>query len=650
MAGTIFSLLLMLAVGSTVAAVWIAHEQRQTERERLAAVRAGEEATRNAEAAQLAREQEAKQAAAALDAERAARASADAALAAEEKAKSLASAASDGRSIAMDSLSALIGKVYERLGDTAGTVKLREELVQTAIDGLERVSRNAEKDASLDRNVMLAHQRLGLIYIDAGRTADARAQFERSRELAKRLIAADPGNPLLERDLARAFGKLGDIAYHNLDDAAASDNYLQALAVYESQVASDPESVTARDGLSITHNNLTRLLERQGKLAAAREHAEKSLEIADELAASQSDTRFHRGLVVTLGRVGLVCERQFDFEAAGRHYRRQVELAEQLVAREPTNSTWLGDLSIACQNVSKLRERQWEFGDAVEWGRKSLALSEERAKQDPENAVAQRNLAVGYTSLGDVQVHLDADAARDSFRRAIEIAEEQARRDPTSAQKAADAVENCSKLPALEACAGRYTEAATWVRRGQEQLDRLAAATGELRVSSLLAWQTASVEELATLETASRAINDPESWRELPPAVQSRLERLRAFDLARSSRHADAAGAAEKLLMKQPSSPEDQAAAVSVYATCVRAVERLATTGDAAALTAEQEAQRDAYAHAAIDAARQLFQANPPVMHFEYKIAEFDPLRAIPAYASMLDELRRAATAEAKLP
>ncbi len=650
LSGAVLGLLLLLATGSSVAAVWIAAEQRQTEREKLAAVRASDEAQRSAVAAQSAREQEAKQAAAAREAEQAARESAEAALAAEERAKSLAKSASDGRSIAMDSLSALIGKVYERLGDTAGTVKLREELVQTAIDGLNRVSQNAERDASVDRNVMLAHQRLGLIYIDAGRTADARTQFERSRELAERLLAAEPGNALVERDLARAFGKLGDIAYHNLDDAAAEGDYRQAQAIYESHLASDPENVPARDGLSITHNNFTRLLERQGKLAAAREHAEESLAIAEELAASQSDSRFDRGLVVTLSRVGLVCERQFDFDAAERHYRRQVELAEQLVAREPTNSTWLADLSTTLQNLSKLRERQWEFGDAAELGQRSLSLAEAHAKRDPENAVAQRNLSVGHTSLGDVQTHLDTGAARDSFRRAFEIVEEQSRRDPASAQKAADAVMNCSKLAGLEARAGRYTEAATWVRRGHEQLDRLATATGELRVPSLLAWKTASAEELAMYETAARALHDVESWRELPAAVQSRLERLRAVDLARTGRHTDAAGAAEKLLMKQPPTPDDQAAASSVYSTCVWAVDRLAASaaGDATPLTAQQKTQRDAYVRAAIDAARLLFQVNPPAMHLEYKIVEFDPLREIPAYASMLGELRQAAIAASK--
>jgi hypothetical protein len=103
--------------------------------------------------------------------------------------------------------------------------------------------------------------------------------------------------------------------------------------------------------------------------------------------------------------------------------------------------------------------------------------------------------------------------------------------------------------------------------------------------------------------------------------------------------------------MKQPASPDDLAAAASVYSTCVWAVDRLvaSATDDSAPLTAQQKTQRDAYARAAIDTARRLFQTNPTAMHLEYKTGEFDPLRPIPSYASMLGELRQA-TAESKAP
>jgi tetratricopeptide (TPR) repeat protein len=639
----VFGLLMMLAIGSSISAAWISREQARTEQKRIDAVRAGVEAKQSAEAARQAERNEAEQA-------RLARESAESARVAEEKAKSLAKSASDGRSVAMDSLNTLIVKVMDRLGDTAGTIKLREELIQTAIDGLNRVSENAEKDASLDRNVMLTHQRLGLIYIDSGRTADARAQFERSRELVERLLASDPGNALLERDLARAFGKLGDIAYHNLDDAAAEESYSQAQAIYEAHLASDPESVPARDGLSITHNNFTRLFERQGKLATAREHAEKSLAIAEELAASQSDTRFQRGLVVTLGRLGLVCERQYDFDGAGRHYRRQVELAEQLVAREPANATWLSDLSVTLQNLSKLHERQWQFGDAATLSRRSLALAESRAKQDPENAVAQRNLAIGFNALGDVQVHLDADAARASFRRAFEIATEQARRDAASVQKAADLIDNCSKLAALEAHAGHYAAAATWIKYGHGQLDRLVAATGELQVPALIAWKTSSREELAAYEVASRSIESSDAWRELPAAVQSRLARLRAVELARTGRVAEAASAAKTLVMEDAATPDDLFAAATAYAACVAAVHRSAAGADreSTTLTAEQSASRDRYAQSAIDTARRFFESNPSAVQVEHKIFQLDPIRTVPEYGLMITDFRQASHANSK--
>lgn len=176
----------------------------------------------------------------------------------------------------------------------------------------------------------------------------------------------------------------------------------------------------------------------------------------------------------------------------------------------------------------------------------------------------------------------------------------------------------------------------------------MTAAVGEVKTPSLLEWQATSRDGLTALETADRAIHTPDAWRELPSAVQSRLTRLQAVELSRMGRHAEAAQAAEKLLKNQPQSPDDLATAATVFSSLVQTIERRGAIESADTVESKNARQTllDAYARAAIEAARQYFQANPTAMQLEYKIVEFDPLRRLPAYKSMLIELRRAANSE----
>jgi hypothetical protein len=113
------------------------------------------------------------------------------------------------------------------------------------------------------------------------------------------------------------------------------------------------------------------------------------------------------------------------------------------------------------------------------------------------------------------------------------------------------------------------------------------------------------------------------------------------LELARNGRSAEATDAARQWLHDPTPTPDILAAAAAVYAACVRAA-------SSAADTTNRPAEHDALAQAAVNAARLFFEANPAAIDREYKRADFDPLRIVPAYAEMLDQQRHAANTAGK--
>ena len=79
------------------------------------------------------------------------------------------------------------------------TRSIRQDLLTTAIEGLDEVARGTERRRpDLDRAV--AHQKLGEILRQIGRADEARRQFEQSLRLAEDLAAGSDRRPRASRN------------------------------------------------------------------------------------------------------------------------------------------------------------------------------------------------------------------------------------------------------------------------------------------------------------------------------------------------------------------------------------------------------------------------------------------------------------------
>ncbi len=189
---TILFLLLCGFIGSTWAALTIASERNQKESERALAI----------EASELAEENEA---------------------VANEQAK-----------LAVETLGLLIDKVQVQLKDTPGVQDLRKDLLQTALDGLDRVANKSAAESKLQGMMADAYLKMGIVLNEFNKSKEAGAYFERCYALTTQELGKQPDNDLLKERLALACTYLGELKLKAPRDVQKTlEYYEQAFGLRE---------------------------------------------------------------------------------------------------------------------------------------------------------------------------------------------------------------------------------------------------------------------------------------------------------------------------------------------------------------------------------------------------------------------------------
>jgi serine/threonine-protein kinase len=198
-AAAIFLLLLVVCIGSTWAAFTIRAQKKLAEDNEQKAI-ASEK---------IAQEQRA--------------------LAQENEKKALASekVAEDQAELALSTLGLLINKVQSQLNKQPGAGQLKHELLETAMNGLKRVTGGAS--GKTRRYTSDAYLKMGFIARELGNTAEAFDYWNQFYELAQSAMKDNADNERLKLEMAWACRSLGEISTEMGDLKKALTYYQRAL-------------------------------------------------------------------------------------------------------------------------------------------------------------------------------------------------------------------------------------------------------------------------------------------------------------------------------------------------------------------------------------------------------------------------------------
>ena len=167
----------------------------------------------------------------------------------------------------------LLFEIEPQICTLPGAVKARETIVKRALEYLDRLAQEAGGDRSIQSELASAYFRIGEVqgkpYLpNLGDSAGALASFRKAQALLESLLAAEPKNRQVQRDLASTYRYLGSILSFTGDLDGGLKYQVKAVAMFEAVTAADPGNIESRRNLVTAYNYLANA---QGGSAYARQ-------------------------------------------------------------------------------------------------------------------------------------------------------------------------------------------------------------------------------------------------------------------------------------------------------------------------------------------------------------------------------------------
>jgi serine/threonine-protein kinase len=400
LSAAVLSLLVVVAVTSTVMAFKISAEQAETAIARDQAVSARELAEKNAAAEKAAREEADRQAA-----------------------------------VALRTIQSLMTEVVSKLlSDEPRTQHLKIALLKTALDGLEQTSTRAESVTGnkIKVSMAMAYINLGNVYKQLGQTEEAFKQYLSANKIFEDRVKADPTRDAAKGNLAASFTLLGNMSQElRRDMSAALTYYRKALALREEIYRNptggegklDPLAVkqSLAEGFSqvgITLLQLGNTSESLGPLRSALGLREELVRDNPKIDALKLD------LAQAYDAVGEASFLSRDPAGARDYYQKGLGLREALFRAHPDMPAVKRALATTRGNFGDVALRSGDLPAARQQYTEALTLCRELADADPQNVVARRDLGMALYRLGILgRLSNDAAVATTNFDECLKVRE-----------------------------------------------------------------------------------------------------------------------------------------------------------------------------------------------------------------------------------
>lgn len=329
-------------------------------------------------------------------------------------------------------------EIHDAIANLPGATPARSLLVKRALEYLDSLVKDAGDNPGLQRDLANAYAKVGDVqgnpfFANLGDTVGALSSYRKALAIRERLTAADPKGIQIRRDLASSYDTVGDMLWTTGELVGALDNYRKSLAIHEVVAKTQPDAESRHD-LAMSFERIGDTLAKKGDLNAALENHRNALAIRETLSAGEpNNLKMRREVAVSYGKVGDVLTMMGNSTVALENYRKALSIREALAAQDPNNARAKRELSLSYIDVADIL---WGTGDSagvLENYRKALAIREALSAADPTNMQARRDLAIIYGTTGDALSWTgDRSGALDQLLKSLSIFRSLSEQDPTN--------------------------------------------------------------------------------------------------------------------------------------------------------------------------------------------------------------------------
>jgi serine/threonine protein kinase len=433
----------------------------------------------------------------------------------------------------------ILFEISDAIRDLPGSTPARLLLVERAQTYLDKLANESGDDLSLQRELAEAYKKIGDVQYRVGypNIGDINGALASARkELALREgISSHDHSVATKLAVAEAHMRLGELLEGTADPQSADAHIGKALQIRETLYDQNPKNVDVRSDLARSYRVAGDRQKMEGHAQAFYELNQKALKIREGLLAENpGDEAIRQQYAMDLVRIGDSLGSPNDtnlgrYDEALKTYEWALTLREALAAANPSNAVGARDVSNVYQRLGALLEHTGDYERSLEMSRKGLAISEGLYEADPANFENRRDLMVLNDQLGRAYLKLtDYASAEKALRTALDVASGLIAKNPGSERSRDDQAESAYLLGMCLAATERDQEALEDLKWSTATWDNLLAKhqdSGRYKVKMMHAM--AAMAELHARQKNVAAAHD---------------EYQRAYDLSLELRNQDRLG------------------------------------------------------------------------------------------------------------
>jgi eukaryotic-like serine/threonine-protein kinase len=326
----------------------------------------------------------------------------------------------------------LLFEFHSAIQDLPGATLARKLMVQRALEYLNKLTQQAQGDLGLQRDLAEAYLKVGDVqgnpYIpNLGDAHGAAESYNQALRISQALTQADATDWAAREYLARSYKSLGEVLPVLGQPTEGLADLRQGCGSFEALTTAQPDRAELRQELAGCYESLGDLQGHSGRAnltdpAAAFDSYHKSLGLYQALLAAEPGNKAaRRGVAVLQIRTGDLLVRD-DAKAAMSNYRAALPVIQDIAASDPTNTETRRLLANAYQKIGSVLEDLGDLKGALKNYDSAAATREELMRADPSNALASMNTVVSLRYLGDLLYKMnDRPGALSKYQRAVEI-------------------------------------------------------------------------------------------------------------------------------------------------------------------------------------------------------------------------------------
>jgi eukaryotic-like serine/threonine-protein kinase len=353
-----------------------------------------------------------------------------------------------------------------------------------------------------------------------GSTPVRKLLVQRALEYLSKLAQQSRGDPGLQRELAEAYLKVGDVQGNpyvaNLGDTeGAAKSYKQALEISQALIQTNANDIEAKRYLARSYKSLGEVMPILGQPTDGQTNLRKALEILQDMAAADSANQqlqaelanCYQALGDLQGHSGL--QNLGDPTGALVFYKKGLAIYQAQVSGNVNNQEARRGVAVLQMRIGDLEMEHGDPKDGMNQYRNALGILEEFSASNPTHADARRLLALGYQKVGGAQEDTNPKEALASYAKAASINEGLMAADPNNAQASMSLAITLRYTGDLQKKMGDRTDALANYQRVLQILERLAAAEPrnvllQGRYSEMLSFTADLLAQSGKLEEARR--------------------------------------------------------------------------------------------------------------------------------------------------